>query len=306
MRQDLWQTHVVDGQLPQKGKPEIFQNSRRLAFNESEYQATVKDSLSAENEIAFRTAITNYLNLCGQTAGDTRARLREAVKLYRATKGDKRSNAHYQELAPQVRDVRGLTGFAKSGHASHIERLLTAAETDGTPDGVLVTEIVELAEKKGWLGFEAKELADMLGAHGPEKLSHALKEAIAQGKVQYFNNRFYQDPFPPRAPAGTDENPLMKSEAMAPEQRPSNTTIGVSPMAEPVGTRKVWNKRVVQKMDDGRWHVVGHIAGLENPSPVPQLDLSLLDREHLLHLLQQIVRIRHASVKAGFHKAGSK
>ena len=33
----------------------------------------------------------------------------------------------------------------------------------------------------------------------------------------------------------------------------------------PPGARRIWHNRVVEKLADGKWHVVGHIAGLEDP-----------------------------------------
>lgn len=69
------------------------------------------------------------------------------------------------------------------------------------------------------------------------------------------------------------------------------------PRAEPVGTRKIWGKRIVEKNPSGKWVVVGHVAGLEDPGKVPQLDLGVLDRENLVHLLHQLIAIRRVHAR---------
>jgi len=39
--------------------------------------------------------------------------------------------------------------------------------------------------------------------------------------------------------------------------------VGGGSEGSPPGTRKVWSNRIVQKQQDGRWKVVGHVAGFE-------------------------------------------
>lgn len=82
--------------------------------------------------------------------------------------------------------------------------------------------------------------------------------------------------------------PMFKSEK---EVEPRKE-IDDDPRSDPIGTRKIWNKRVVQKMNDGKWHVVGPVAGLEDPGPVTQLDVKQLTREDLAHLMRQLLKLK--------------
>ncbi len=69
----------------------------------------------------------------------------------------------------------------------------------------------------------------------------------------------------------------------------------------PVGTKKVWGNRIVEKKADGKWHVVSHIAGLEGiegekvPHKIKQakekhgeIKTEDLSREQAAHLITQL------------------
>lgn len=291
-----------------------------------DFDRICREGCTLGNELALRTYVSRCLLERGIAKDQRQKYLRLAIKEYRARKVPAKPVALTRMEAK--RQGLKVNFFGKSDSDESASE--SAALPDAKVDSVITQKLIDLSQKKGWLGFEFKDLTDLIHAHGPESVSHALRHALETKILNHFEDRFYQNPWPAReehkplygsvlsADFDVDEGSedgtpptigaptagLLKSSRSASspvEQRPSNTTIGVSPLAEEIGARKIWNKRVVQKMQDGRWHVVGHVAGLENPGVVPQLDFHMLDRDNLLHLLQQLVNIRHASVRAGFH-----
>lgn len=94
--------------------------------------------------------------------------------------------------------------------------------------------------------------------------------------------------------AEKEVQPKGYSKAPKPEKDPAD-----DPRSDPVGTRKIWNKRVVQKLSDGKWHVVGGVAGLEDAPPVTQLDTRQLSKDDVAHLLKQLLKLREVKAKIG-------
>jgi hypothetical protein len=187
-------------------------------------------------------------------------------------------------------------------------------------------QIRERVEAKEPVGLHPHKLHDLVQAHSSRHVAHAIRHARVELRHGLLRTKLSKadgadcadcaddtrlSNFEARqrieatlmwaaALAKADEDPATlpsEPEQLPPTGKPSgthNVTMGVSDMALPVGARKIWGKRVVEKQKDMKWHVVGHVAGLENPAKVPQLAAGALDREALLHLLQQLLRIRHA------------
>jgi hypothetical protein len=56
----------------------------------------------------------------------------------------------------------------------------------------------------------------------------------------------------------------------------------------PPGARRIWHNRIVEKLPDEKWHVVGHVAGLEDPKRVKPLEHDEISPEHLRDLIRKI------------------
>jgi hypothetical protein len=63
-----------------------------------------------------------------------------------------------------------------------------------------------------------------------------------------------------------------------------------SPKKLPPGTRRIWHNRIVERGTDEKWHVVGHVAGLEDPGKVKLEPLAPheIDPEHLKEMIAKI------------------
>lgn len=101
------------------------------------------------------------------------------------------------------------------------------------------------------------------------------------------------------------DEPLKRAEEQLPSVGSSNQTAAATQAASesreaPVGTRRKWHNRIVEKLKDGSWHVVGHVAGLEDPKRVEPVRPGELGREELIQL---ITRVLHHMYEQGEHRA---
>jgi hypothetical protein len=56
----------------------------------------------------------------------------------------------------------------------------------------------------------------------------------------------------------------------------------------PIGSRRIWHNRIVERLPDDKWHVVGHVAGLETPGVVPPLVPDEIDQAHRKELIRKL------------------
>jgi hypothetical protein len=81
---------------------------------------------------------------------------------------------------------------------------------------------------------------------------------------------------------------------LAPASGNSHVTQGISPKALPPGAKRIWHNRIVQKQADEKWHVVGHVAGLEESKRKPQdLKPHEIHPDHLKELIAKIRALEH-------------
>ena len=97
---------------------------------------------------------------------------------------------------------------------------------------------------------------------------------------------------------------LRRAEEVVPAKDTSGQTSAATQAASqqreaPVGTRRKWHNRIVEKLKDGSWHVVGHVAGLEDPKVVENLVPTQLSQDELLGL---ITKVLHHMYETGEHK----
>ncbi len=67
----------------------------------------------------------------------------------------------------------------------------------------------------------------------------------------------------------------------------------------PPGTRRVWHNRIVERFPDDKWHVVGHIAGLEDPKKPPLLQHQEISHEDLRDLIEKIRKVEALEARLG-------
>ena len=189
----------------------------------------------------------------------------------------------------------------------------------------LTTTIHGMLSRNGQIGIHTRKLAPLVRKHG----GHAVHSALRSIGVKMHNDRIFlhksAKPQPAARPRGRPGQPqpdrklilrthargpesLAKAGDNLPEQLPKqNRGVGNDEGgqdADPIGTRRIWNRRVVEKKADGKWHVVGHVAGLEDPKKVETLDTGILSRQNLLHLLQQLMRMHHIQNDGKVAKSG--
>lgn len=86
-------------------------------------------------------------------------------------------------------------------------------------------------------------------------------------------------------------------------QQSDGATGRVGPKGLPTGSKKIWNNRVVTKMSDGKWHVTGHIAGLEGENVPSQrfkaakeggipIDIRSLSKEQAAALISALNQLK--------------
>lgn len=157
-------------------------------------------------------------------------------------------------------------------------------------------EISSMLDEAGHLGVHPEKLLPCIARYGDAAVIRCLKKLDVELSGGRIFGREHLERF------------VVKAEEEAqPKQRSPRWGGGVEEdeRFEPVGTRKVWGKRIVEKKEDGKWHVVGIVPGLEDPKRVEPLDVGTLNREALLTLVQELAARRKGedSEKDGVEKA---
>lgn len=155
-------------------------------------------------------------------------------------------------------------------------------------------EVGDMLEEAGHLGIHPEKLLPCIARYGDAAVIRCLKKLdveLAGGRI------FGREHF---------DRYVVKAEAEAePKQRSPRWGGGTEDDTrfEPVGARKVWGKRIVEKKPDGKWHVVGIVPGLEDPKRVEPLDVGTLNREALMTLVQELAARRKQSGEDDVEKA---
>jgi len=126
----------------------------------------------------------------------------------------------------------------------------------------LESRVKEKLEDAGALGLPLEEIGKLFGSKSTPEVSKILEKVGVELKGERIRLKKFSEKI---EKAEKEQIPVKESREVkaAPDQD--------DPRTDPIGTRRLWNKRVVEKKPDGRWHVVSHIAGLEDSAPVPQL-----------------------------------
>jgi hypothetical protein len=158
-------------------------------------------------------------------------------------------------------------------------------------------EVGAMLDEAGHAGVQLEDLVPCISRYGADAVIRALKKIDVELLPDRVISREHADRY------------VVKSDAETlPKQRSPRWGGGVEEdvRAEPVGARKVWRKRIVEKKPDGKWHVVGTVPGLEDPKRVEPVDTGTLSREALQRLVQELARRRFGTtnpVEDGVEKA---
>jgi hypothetical protein len=184
---------------------------------------------------------------------------------------------------------------------SAVARILDKAGDDGCEPNMFS----ELVARHG-----AKAIAGVLAAVGAKNENGRVRRSVAKSQSQSrsqhqarahvslhvacFGIEYEEALWKAAAFGELDFDSLSKAE---PEQLPSASGGastgavgggGPSPKKLPPGTRRIWHNRIVERGVDDKWHVVGHVAGLEDPGKVQPLAPHEIDPEHLKALIAKI------------------
>lgn len=256
------------GVLPLPGRPLLPApgNAPRLVMTRATSIDGVIEGLALGPQVAdVRQALQRALGAANEAI--FRAELRASI-------GELSPNQRRTVLARGVQLFRAQRPAPSATRAVRPMLLVKAQSVEAA--------VRDLLEESGDYGLPTKELAGVIQQFGAVAVSTTLKKI----GVKVVNDRVFA------------QRKLHKAEPEVLPKGAHSAGGADDPRSDPVGARKVWNKRIVEKKEDGKWHVVGHIAGLEDPAAVQPLDVSLLSREHLLHLLQTMLKLREVEKKS--------
>lgn len=150
----------------------------------------------------------------------------------------------------------------------------------------LKDKLLKLLDKAGNDGCAPDHFAEHVQRHGAKTVAEVLREIDvdhSSGRIKRKTTQL-----------------VAKAEVMPVASSAGAGGGAPSPKKLPPGTRRVWHNRIVERMPDDKWHVVGHVAGLEDPHAVPQLHPNEIDpahREELANKIRELI----AEKKGGNH-----
>ena len=149
-------------------------------------------------------------------------------------------------------------------------------------DSDVSTELASELDAGGGVGMPLEDLAPFIAKYGHESVIRCLKQLNVEIRGDYLVH-----------PDHADRYVLKAEPEVTPKRSPRwGGGSGDDDRAAPVGTRKVWGKRIVEKKEDGKWHVVGIVPGLEDPKKVEAWDVGTLSREALQHVVRELATKR--------------
>jgi hypothetical protein len=199
--------------------------------------------------------------------------------------GDGKYKYVYDESA--YKRMPGAHVEGKSARDEYLQAAVTRILAGGGEDGCAPSSFSGLVQKHG-----AKTIAGVLAAVGAAHVDgrvrrKSMSKCVVSAHMASFGIE-YEEALWKAAAFGELE--LSKAE---PEQLPTAAPKGAvgggpSPKKLPPGTRRIWHNRIVERGVDDKWHVVGHVAGLEDPGKVDPLAPHEIDPEHLKELIAKI------------------
>lgn len=221
----------------------------------------------------------------------------DADKETDAEKGKARGGKYHRRVPVKK---RGKTTGYKYVYDEAAYRRLPDAHLDGKTAHRehLSSAVRRVLEAGGEEGCDVEHLRDLVGKHGSKTIASILRDMGAthmNGRIHRVAKSGAAPRFVVRAHA-CGQDPLAKAAGLG-EALPSSSSGGSfgpkgggdpSPKKLPPGTRRIWHNRIVERGVDDKWHVVGHVAGLEDPGKVPMLHPGEIDEDHKKELIQKL------------------
>lgn len=239
------------------------------------------ESAGATNEIDFRRGVMTHLFDRRVAPGTRRAVLDRAVAFFRSLPRSGSAPVPVIPIAPTQRPASQLSRvhtipheLAKAARGGNYHRRIPKpgggytyvydeatyrarpdAHLDGktAQDEHLKEHVKRIAAKHATNleGCPIEEFAPLVAKHGAEAVAAAIRphaHAVKNRRVHF---------------AKADGEPAENTASL-----PSTSGGGhASEKNLPPGARRIWHNRVVEKLSDNKWHVVGHVAGLEDQRP---------------------------------------
>lgn len=278
----------LPGQVPGRNDMISVNPVARVTIDEELTRAIITSAVrGASSELRMRQVVMSQLLEQGVVPRQRREILQRAVQAFRDKKTQERMTK------PRKPVQKFVVTKAIIGDETMPNRPKQTSPTDDV-SGNLVPQIKKLLEEHQHAGMPIEQLVDHVQKHGAPAILAALKKIknlVMTSKRLYIKKDESSRSAEKSIARAWGPEHLFKAEKEVMPQGGQGAGGADDPRSDPVGARKIWNKRIVEKQPDGRWRVVGHIAGLEDPTAVKQLDTGLLDREHLLVLLKQLLKI---------------
>lgn len=139
-------------------------------------------------------------------------------------------------------------------------------------------------------GCDPSELSDLVRKYSAAlvaKVAKRIGAVVRDGRIVHKSTRT------PRMLA------FARGEEFVVKSAPVLGTGHANSMKLPPGARRLWHNRIVEKMPDESWKVVGHVAGLEPSKQPPLLQHHEISPEHLRSLIAKIraVEAAHPELK---------
>jgi len=275
----------------------------------------VKDLAAAPHELDFRRGLMSHLIEQRFAPSARRMILSQAVNFYRSLRGPRTTKpvAHVLGSAPGSgtgtllgkSSVRGgkyhrripvrrrgkIVGYkyiySDEAYAKHPDAHVDGASARATHLRVAARRVVDAG---GTDGAELEHFHPLVHTHGARDVAAALRDIGAShlgGRIVIAKSQEQEPrlvvPALTKA-AGAAENTVTgesKNGVGGPGGMPS-------PKKLPPGARRIWHNRVMERGADDKWHVVGHVAGLEDPGKTPLLDPSEIDPKHKAELIAKL------------------
>lgn len=261
----------------------------------AQYRDVVRQALSvARHELEFRKDVMSWLLENCQDATTRRSMLDKAVRVYRDLPAPQRKYQQQDTVVGSLRKAYGGKYHAKETRPDGKVKYVYAPK-DAVPDASaglqalvarLRIKVREIVARGGEDGFEASALLPLIEKYGANEVTSVLREL---GTVTTTGGRVFVAPYKVHTNIKDAHADLLAKASPAQlAGRPSKITpvagghavsnqlgdaagavqateeTGRTGTAEmEIGSKRIWDNRILEKKPDGKWHVIGHIAGLE-------------------------------------------
>lgn len=262
------------------------------------------DLAAASNELDFRRNVVSYLLERKMAPSLRRAILSRALSFFRNT--SRKATGRISKAARGGRYHRRVpteNGMKYFYDQNAYERYPGAHVSGQDAQTEYLRKRVERMLESGKGKFHVNLMGALVAKYGAKAIGEAVRACGARLEKDMICKA--QRPSLHLVVSKAAENLPSSTDAIGGDsQRGAGGRFGSGPSAKktPVGTRRVWHNRIVEKLPDEKWHVVGHVAGLEDPKKVPILDQGEISAAHLHDLILKIKKIIEEEKRRGVHR----